>query len=517
MVATPVTLTFDDILLAPGGEARIADGYGSFRWSQAGVYSPDGALGGYTPTSGANLAFISEAGGAEVAGYEDAASGAPLVITRDTPFDLLAADFSAASRDGTAITVRVFADVAGTTLLGEVTLTANRNVAQSFAFDPALFSGALRVEFSANDGNSATNDYFGIDNLTFRDSVAPPPPPPPADGRITLTFDDIALAEGAEARIADGYAGFSWTQAGVYNPDGAIGGYTTSTGQNLAFISEAGGVEIAGYEDAASGTPFVITRETAFDLISADFSAASRDGTVITVSAYADSEGTTLLGTVTLTANRGTAQTVNFDAALFSNAERIEFSANDGNAATADYFGIDTLVLREAVPVTLSFDDIALSEGGEAPLADGYGGFDWAGVGVYNPDGAIAGYQATSGSNLAFLAEANGGDIAGYEDHAGGTAAVLTNADGFTFLGGSFSAAGRNDVDIVITAYADVAGTQQIGQATIQIDQGAQGFSFDATNVTGTFANATRLEFASNDGNAATNDYFGFDDLLLLV
>lgn len=334
---------------------------------------------------------------------------------------------------------------------------------------------------------------------------------------ITLTFDDIVLAEGAEARIANGYAGFTWTQAGVYNPDGGIAGYTTSSGQNLAFISEAGNFEVDGYEDAARGTPFVITRDTAFDLVSADFSASSRDGTVITVSAYADIAGTTLLGTVTLIANQNTAQTFTFDPGLFSNAARIEFSANDGDAATRDYFGLDNLVVRDAVAVTLNFDDIALTEGGEAPLADGYAGFDWAGVGVYNPDGAIPGYQATSGSNLGFIAEANGGNIAGYDDHVGGTAAVLTNADNFTFIGGSFSAAFRDDVDVVITAYSDVAGTQQIGQAIIQIDQGAQSFTFDSTNVTGSFANATRLEFASNDGNGATNDYFGFDDLLFLV
>jgi hypothetical protein len=203
-----------------------------------------------------------------------------------------------------------------------------------------------------------------------------------ANPTFTLTFDDIALGEGQEARIANGYAGFNWTQAGAYNPDGGVPGYAAGSGQNIAFISEAGGGEIAGYEDAAAGTPFVMTRETPFDLLSADFSAAFRDGLAITVRVYSDEAGTQQIGTVTLTANQGSAQTFDFDEQLFTGARRIEFTANDGNAATLDYFGIDNLTLRDTStePTVISFDDIALSAGGEAPVADGYAGFQWSGA-----------------------------------------------------------------------------------------------------------------------------------------
>lgn len=332
-----------------------------------------------------------------------------------------------------------------------------------------------------------------------------------------ITFDDIQLGEGQEARLQQGYAGFNWTQAGAYNPDGAIGGYGASSGQNLAFIAEAGGSEIPGYEDALNGSPFVVTRSTAFNLVSADFSAAFRDDLSITVNVYADEAGATLLGTVTFTADRGVAQTIQFDEALFSVARRVEFTANDGDGQTADYFGIDNLTVRDVTPTVLDFDDIALAEGGETAISE-IDGFQVSGVGVYNPDGQIAGYQAASGRNTGFLAEANGDEIAGYEDHVAGAAAVLINADGFEFLSGSFSAAFRDDLDVTITAFADVGGQTVLGTAVIRIDQGAQTVEFiDGGNVQGTFRGATRLEFSSNDGNGATSDYFGFDDLTFLV
>lgn len=335
---------------------------------------------------------------------------------------------------------------------------------------------------------------------------------------FTITFDDIALGEGQEQRIANGYAGFNWSQAGVYNPDGTIPGYTPGSGLNTAFIAEAGGSEVAGYEDAANGTPLVVTRDTPFDLLSADFSAAFRDGLAITVTVYGDLEGTELIGSVTLSADRGVISSVNFDSELFTGARRIEFSGNDGNPLTLDYFGLDNLTLRDTAPTVLNFDDIELASGSEGPIADGYAGFQWSGVGVYAPDGSIPGYQAASGSNIGFIAEANGNEIAGYETHTAGTAAVLIAEDAFQFLGGSFSAAFRDDLDVTITAYADAAGTVLLGTATIQIDRGTQAVSFaDGANVEGTFAGALRLEFASNDGLGTTSDYFGFDDLAFLL
>lgn len=333
----------------------------------------------------------------------------------------------------------------------------------------------------------------------------------------TLTFDDIILAEGQEARIANGYAGFTWTQAGVYNPNGTLGGYTAASGENLAFIAEADNNVVPGYDDAVAGTPFTLTRDNPFDLLSADFSAAFRDGIVVTVNAYADEAGTQFIGTVSFSIDRGAPQAFDFDETLFTGIRRLEFNGNDLDNNTRDYFGIDNLALRDTVTV-LNFDDIVLSGHGETALVDGYAGFDWSGVGVYHPDGTIPGYQASSGQNIGFIAEADGQSLAGYEDHAGGTAAVLIAQDAFTFVGGSFSAAFRDDLDVTITAYADAEGTIVIGTAAIQLDRGLQAITFtDGVNVNGTFDGALRLEFASNDNNGATRDYFGFDDLTFIL
>lgn len=333
-----LTISFDDIVLTEGAETRINNGYAGFNWNQAGVYNPDGTLPGYGASSGQNLAFIAEAGGQEIAGYEDAAAGSPFVMTRERPFDLLSADFSAAFRNDLPITIRVYADEAGTQLIGTTTVTAQQGTAQTIDLDESVLTGIRRVEFSANDGDVNTLDYFGIDNIVVRDTLPP---------TTTLTFDDLPLAEGGEARIANGYAGFNWTQAGVYNPDGAIAGYGASSGENLAFIAEAGNQEIAGYDDVAAGTPFVMTRSTGFNLLSADFSAAFRDNLAITVTAYADEAGTQVIASQTVTAQRGTAQTTAFDEALFTGAKRLEFNANDGDASTLDYFGLDNLVVRD--------------------------------------------------------------------------------------------------------------------------------------------------------------------------
>jgi hypothetical protein len=331
-----------------------------------------------------------------------------------------------------------------------------------------------------------------------------------------ITFDDLGIGTGQEARIADGYAGFNWVQAGAYSPNGALPGYTATSGSTIAFIAEAGNTEIAGYEDANAGSALVFTREKPFDLLSADLSAAFRNGINITVTAFADEAGAVSLGSVTLLVNQG-AQTFSFENSLFTGARRIEINGNDGDAATLDYFGIDNLTLRDTV-TTIGFDDIALVPGGEARIADGYAGFQWNGVGVYRPDGAIAGYQATDGTNIAFIAEANGNEIGGYEDHVAGTAAVITRDSAFSFVGADFSAAFRDDLDLTIRAYADAAGQVLVGTAQISVDRGATSFTFaDGVNVAGTFSSIERLEFASNDGNPSTNDYFGFDHFQFII
>ncbi|WP_156444673.1 MULTISPECIES: hypothetical protein, partial [unclassified Sphingomonas] len=55
-----------------------------------------------------------------------------------------------------------------------------------------------------------------------------------------ITFDDIVLGSGQEARIGDGYAGFNWSQTAILSVDGTLPGYTATSGSNIAFIAEAG-------------------------------------------------------------------------------------------------------------------------------------------------------------------------------------------------------------------------------------------------------------------------------------
>ncbi|MCH4893485.1 hypothetical protein GO308_10220 [Sphingomonas sp. SFZ2018-12] len=348
-------ITFDDIVLGSGQEARIGDGYAGFNWLQTAILSVDGTLPGYTATSGSNIAFIAEAGGTEIGGYEDAAAGSALVFTRDRPFDLISADLSAAFRSGLNIGVTAFADEAGTIPLGTVTLVVNQG-ATTFSFDPALFGGARRVEINANDGDSSTLDYFGIDNLTVRDTVT------------VITFDDIALAAGQEARIGDGYAGFNWSQTAVLSVDGSLPGYTATSGSNIAFIAEAGGTEIAGYEDAAAGSALVFSREAPFDLLSADLSAAFRNGLNISVTAFSDEAGTIPLGTVNLSVDQG-AETFSFDPALLGGARRVEINANDGDGSTLDYFGIDNLTFRDAAPASGAPTNVGTRDAGRVIFA----------------------------------------------------------------------------------------------------------------------------------------------------
>jgi len=333
----------------------------------------------------------------------------------------------------------------------------------------------------------------------------------------TLNFDDITLVEGGEQPLANGFGGFNWLQAGIYNPDGAIAGYIATSGQNVLFIAEAGNSEIGGYEGAARGTPLTMIRADAFNLESLNLSSAFQPGLTVTIRAYADEAGAHVIGQKTVTVGLAEQQNVSFlgglDFGTFLGAQRVEFNANDGNDATLDYFGIDNLTFSDTANVVLNFDDIALTPGGETPLGS-YQGFVFSETGVYQPDGAIPGYVTGSGPNLAFIAEANNNEVAGYESTPAGSPVVITNASEFSFLGGTFSAAFRTGLDITIRGYADEAGTQLVSERTITANFGAADqFNF----LNGEFAGLHRLEFNANDGNAATSDYFGFDDLSFFV
>ena len=160
----PTVLTFDEVPLAEGAEQPIPAGYGGLAWDQVGVYNPDGTWG-YATKSETNIAFIAEASTFEVDGYPSPA-GSPAVAQGDMAF--VGAWFSAAQRDGLAITVRAYDDGA---LVGQKTITVNRNGPTWFSFDDPndgqRFESIDRLEMNANDGDPTTWDYFGVDDFTY--------------------------------------------------------------------------------------------------------------------------------------------------------------------------------------------------------------------------------------------------------------------------------------------------------------------------------------------------------------
>jgi hypothetical protein len=160
-----------------------------------------------------------------------------------------------------------------------------------------------------------------------------------------LTFDEVALAEGAEQPVPAGYGGLAWDQVGVYNPNG-LWGYAVKSETNLAFIAEASTFEVAGYPSPA-GSPALIEGDMAF--VGAWFSAAQRDDLPITVSAYDDG---VLVGRQVISVDRNGPTWFGFDdandAQRFESIDRLEFNANDGVPTTWDYFGLDDLTFFPA-------------------------------------------------------------------------------------------------------------------------------------------------------------------------
>lgn len=166
----------------------------------------------------------------------------------------------------------------------------------------------------------------------FGPGAAAPAQPSLPGGATVLNFDDISIRDGGELVMPAGYGGFNWTQTGLHNPV-AGSAYTTSSGANLAFFAEAGGFEVAGYTGKA-GEPMTVKRADGADFTfhGAAFSSLFTDGLRITAQAFDDGA---LVGTLTVTANRGAAPFTSFDgAARFSSIDELRLSA-------PNYFGLD--------------------------------------------------------------------------------------------------------------------------------------------------------------------------------
>jgi hypothetical protein len=128
------------------------------------VYDTKDVLGLYTASSGTRLAFISEAGGGDVADYDDTPHGFPATLLRGEDFDLLSLVLSPAFRTGMPVTLTGF-DAAGGVVAQRTVLLGASLLPLDLRADG--FTGLRRLEMSANDGDPATPDYFGFDDLTF--------------------------------------------------------------------------------------------------------------------------------------------------------------------------------------------------------------------------------------------------------------------------------------------------------------------------------------------------------------
>ncbi|MFC7739409.1 VCBS domain-containing protein [Roseomonas sp. GCM10028921] len=171
----------------------------------------------------------------------------------------------------------------------------------------------------------------------------------PSDAKV-ITFENItleggaALGDGAEVKIGPGYEGLNWKQGGAYNPTGSLG-YTTSSGNVLAFIGEMDGGERDGYE-GTPGSPLTITRAGGgdFSVFGADFSSAHTDNLSITVRAWDDGA---IVGEIVVKADRFFADHFNFEGKdqRFTSVDKVEFIPKVGSIS-GGYFGLDDLAMR---------------------------------------------------------------------------------------------------------------------------------------------------------------------------
>ncbi|MBK1660402.1 cadherin-like domain-containing protein [Paracraurococcus ruber] len=156
---------------------EILDGYQGFQWDHAAIVNRtySGPIG-YSPTSGRRSFVVTEALGGEENASREGPAGSPFALWRATPFTPVSANFAAGWRDFQTLTIKAYADAAGTQPLGtQVVQLGILGRVVPVAFDATL-ADARRLTVSADDGNPKTADNFG--------------------------FDDLVIAEGAQAAAA---------------------------------------------------------------------------------------------------------------------------------------------------------------------------------------------------------------------------------------------------------------------------------------------------------------------------
>jgi hypothetical protein len=295
----------------------------------AGVTAPINLLAGQTTdvgdvtvqSDGTRVRVLTTADGACIAGLHAAVAGSPQLIPQTKKGNAIPGKFPVA-KEYTPCTTQSEVFVALSAIPGYV---AGQPIYVAVHADVVLPSGASDSAWADGSG------FPGANWSSYKDVSLLP---------AVLTFDETTLADGAEQPIAAGYGGLGWDQVGIYNPNG-VWGYAVKSESNLAFIAEASTFEVDGYPSPA-GSPALIQGDMA--IVGAWFSAAQRDGLLITVKAYDDGA---LVGQKVVSVDRGGPTWVGFDdpndGQRFESIDRLELNANDGDPNTWDYFGLDDL------------------------------------------------------------------------------------------------------------------------------------------------------------------------------
>lgn len=166
---------------------------------------------------------------------------------------------------------------------------------------------------------------------------------------------------------------------------------------------------------------------------------------------------------------------------------------DDVPTAVADVDSVDA-----AQTIVLNFDDVALPPADEAQIVT-YGGFTWSQTGVHKPAPG-SNYVPTSGTQLAFFAEATGLDV-GYTGGNPGDPASASLATTFTFLGASFMSQGTPG--LTVEAQGFLNGIAQGPVFTFTVEPGSPVF-IDFSGKPG-FQHIDQIKFDADN-------YFGFDD-----
>ncbi|WP_439542574.1 beta strand repeat-containing protein [Hyphomicrobium sp.] len=226
-------LSFDDVVLANGGEQPIPANYGGFVWTQTGIHNPQPGSN-YVPTTGDNLAFFAEALPPEHPDYPGP-QGSPISVSGGV-FSFLGASFVA--RNGvTNVTATGYPANGGVPTA--YTFAVLQGVAQFVDFSTMFgFSNLAKIEFHATD-------YFGFDDFTTR-GVSPA-----ATGNVVTAVDgglgtDTNGTDGvADTLGADGFGSIAWASQVGSQVAGAYGVLTVDANGNYSYVLNSNNAAVA--------------------------------------------------------------------------------------------------------------------------------------------------------------------------------------------------------------------------------------------------------------------------------